>query len=114
MPRIGERGLVLAGGACLGLGYLGLALAPGAGLAALSVAVLGMGLYMPHNTLQVHATQMAPEARGAAVALFAFCLFTGQSAGVWLGARVVDAAGTLPVFGAAAAGSPLSAARVRR
>ena len=53
---------------------------------------------MLHNTLQVHATQMAPEARGGALALFACSLFTGQSAGVWLASHVVDAAGARPVF----------------
>ena len=64
---------------------------------------------MMHNTLQLHATQMAPESRGAALALFAFCLFTGQSAGVGLSSLVVDARGTVPVFLAAGAGLALLA-----
>jgi YNFM family putative membrane transporter len=59
---------------------------------------------MFHNTLQVNATQMAPEARGGAVALFAFCLFTGQSAGVWVSARVVDQWGTRPLYAACSVG----------
>jgi predicted MFS family arabinose efflux permease len=59
---------------------------------------------MLHNTLQVHATQMAPEARGGALALFACSLFTGQSVGVWLASHVVDAAGVRPVFAVAALG----------
>jgi predicted MFS family arabinose efflux permease len=114
VPRLGERGLVLAGGICIGIGYIGLALAPGPGIAVASLVSLGAGLYMLHNTLQVHATQMAPESRGAAVALFAFCLFGGQSAGVWLAAHVVDAAGTRPVFAIAAVGLPLLALDFRR
>ncbi len=69
---------------------------------------------MLHNTLQVHATQMAPEARGGALALFACCLFTGQSAGVWLASHVIDATGALPVFLVAAAGLPLLALDFRR
>ena len=78
------------------------------------VVALGMGLYMMHNTLQMHATQMAPEARGGALALFATCLFTGQSAGVWLASHAVDAVGTAPVFlvgggRAAAAGAGIPA-----
>ena len=64
--------------------------------------LLGVGLYMLHNTLQLHATQMAPESRGAAVALFAFFLFTGQSTGVWLASNAVDSVGTRSVFSAAA------------
>jgi YNFM family putative membrane transporter len=61
-------------------------------------------VYMLHNTLQVHATQMAPEARGGALALFAGSLFTGQAVGVWLASRVVDAAGAPPVYLVAALG----------
>jgi len=114
VPALGERGLVAAGGTILALGYVGLIVAPAAALVAPSLVAVGIGLYMLHNTLQVHATQMAPEARGAAVALFAFCLFTGQSAGIWLASRVVDAWGVLPVFGAAALGLLLLALDFRR
>jgi predicted MFS family arabinose efflux permease len=114
VPRLGERGLVLAGGICIGIGYIGLALAPGPGVAVASLVALGAGLYMLHNTLQVHATQMAPESRGAAVALFAFCLFTGQSTGIWLASQLVDAVGTRPVFAIAAIGLPLLALEFRR
>jgi predicted MFS family arabinose efflux permease len=66
-----------------------------------------VGFYMLHNTLQVNATRMAPAARGSAVSLFALCLFTGQSAGVWLSGKVVDAYGTAPVFIAVALGLAL-------
>jgi predicted MFS family arabinose efflux permease len=114
LPWLGERGVVLAGGLLLGAGYLGLALAPAAAIAVPCVMALGTGLYMLHNTLQVHATQMAPEARGGSLALFAFCLFTGQSSGVWLAAHAVDAAGTLPAFLFSAAGLPLLALDFRR
>ena len=114
VPRLGERGLVLAGGLFIGAGYLGLALSPAPAYAVFSLMALGAGLYMLHNTLQVHATQMAPESRGAAVALFAFFLFSGQSTGVWLAAHVVDAVGTRPVFIAAALGLPVLAFEFRR
>lgn len=113
VPALGERGLVLAGGMFLGTAYLGLALASSVLLAAACVVALGAGLYLLHNTLQVHATQMAPEARGAALALFAFCLFTGQAAGVWLASRAVDAAGTPVVFLAAGSGLALLALAYR-
>ena len=69
---------------------------------------------MLHNTLQVNATQMAPEARGAAVSLFAFCLFTSQSAGIAVVGRVIDAAGIWPAYLAAAIGLPLLALEFRR
>jgi MFS transporter, YNFM family, putative membrane transport protein len=57
---------------------------------------------MLHNTLQTHATQMAPQARGTAVALFAVALFFGQSAGVLLAARVIETAGPAWLFAIAA------------
>lgn len=114
LPRIGQRGLVLAGGLCMSAGYVGLVVAPGFAFAVPCVVVLGVGLYMMHNTLQMLATQMAPEARGGALALFATCLFTGQSAGVWLASHAVDEAGTAPVFAVAAIGLPLLALEFRR
>jgi predicted MFS family arabinose efflux permease len=42
----------------------------------------GFGFYMFHNTLQTKATEMAPQARGTAIAVFAFSLFMGQAGGV--------------------------------
>ena len=53
---------------------------------------------MLHNTLQTHATQMAPEARGLAVSTFASCFFIGQGLGAWLGGLVVDGAGPAALF----------------
>ena len=109
VPRLGERGLVIGGGLLLCVGLPGFAAAPGPFWAVPCLVAQGMGLYMLHNTLQLHATQMAPDSRGAALALFAFCLFTGQSTGVWLASLMVDARGTLPVFLAAGAGLALLA-----
>jgi predicted MFS family arabinose efflux permease len=43
--------------------------------------VLGFGFMMLHNTLQTIATELAPEARGSAIALFAFSFFVGQGLG---------------------------------
>jgi len=114
VPRLGERGLVLGGGVFIGAGFVVLALAPAALWAIPCVVALGLGVYMLHNTLQVHATQMAPEARGGALALFACSLFTGQSAGVWLASHAVDAAGARPVFLVAALGLFVLALDFRR
>jgi predicted MFS family arabinose efflux permease len=36
---------------------------------------------MLHNSIQVRVTEVAPQARGSAVALHAFCFFLGQSLG---------------------------------
>jgi predicted MFS family arabinose efflux permease len=52
---------------------------------------------------------MAPEARGLGVSLFALCLFTGQSAGVAIGAPIVDGFGVRPVYAGAAIALPMIA-----
>ncbi|HTS55427.1 MAG TPA: MFS transporter, partial [Burkholderiales bacterium] len=80
--RLGQRGLVAGGGVLLLVCFFALALAPGWPTCAAAIATLGLAFYMLHNTLQTRATEMAPEARGAAVSAFAFCLFIGQTLGV--------------------------------
>ncbi len=104
VPRLGERGLVIGGGLLMCVGLPGFVAAPGPLWAIPCLVAQGMGLMMMHNTLQLHGTQMSPDSRGAAMALFAFSLFGGQAAGVWLASLVVDARGTVPVFLAAGAG----------
>ena len=99
----GERRMVLTGGVLTGGGLLAFWLSPW-GLAAAPVTlVLGFGAYLLHNTLHTHATQMAPEVRGTAVALFAFCLFAGQAIGVSAAGAVLDRFGFAPVLGVPAA-----------
>jgi len=66
--------------------------------------VAGCGFYTLHNVLQVNATQMAPEARGTAVSLFACCLFFGQSLGISAAAWTVDHLATTVVFATASGG----------
>lgn len=111
--RLGELGMVTAGGAALALGYAGLGLSGSLILSTLSIAAVGAGFYMFHTTVQIHITQVAPEERGSAVALFATFLFLGQASGVWLAGRVVDAAGATPVFLCAALGLAALAAAFR-
>ncbi len=106
---LGERGLVLWGGTGLGLSFALLAMAPNAITAFAAIVLSGITFYMLHNTLQTHGTQMAPEARGSALALFALCLFVGQAIGVPVAAPVVDRYGAVPIFWFAAAFLPLLA-----
>lgn len=102
VSRLGESGLALAGGVLMAGGFALLAAAPRSGV--IACVLLGLGYHMLHNTLQTHATQMTPSVRGTGVALFAMCLFMGQSLGVTLAARLVLGAGFVPVFAGAAAG----------
>ena len=114
VTRLGERGLALVGGFTIGAAFLGLIIVGSVAWVLPCLLAVGAGLYMFHNTLQVNATQMAPDSRGAAVALFALSLFTGQSIGVWIGGLVVDAAGTASLFAISAIGLPLLALDFRR
>ena len=87
--NLGERGLSMAGGILLAIGLTVIIILP-LSVIPLGMFILGLGLYMLHNTLQTNATQMAPEARGLAVSTFANSLFLGQAAGVFSGGLVVD------------------------
>ncbi len=114
LARFGERGLVVLGGTVIASAYTLLAVAPSIAFAVPAMVLLGLGFYMFHNTLQTNATQMAPEARGLAVSLFAFSLFIGQSIGVALAAPFVDHFGAPPIYLAAAVLMPLTALWFRR
>jgi predicted MFS family arabinose efflux permease len=98
VDRLGQVGLVIGGGAMLTLSYLALAAAPVWWIAIAAVAVIGLGFHMVHNTLQVNATQMAPQARATALGVFSSALYLGQSAGVAAAAPLVDRYGAAPVF----------------
>ncbi|MBO1079901.1 MFS transporter [Roseomonas haemaphysalidis] len=67
------------------LAALGLAVIAAAGgwlaAGAAGALLLGLGFFMLHNSIQVRVTEVAPQARGSAVALHAFCFFMGQSLG---------------------------------
>jgi predicted MFS family arabinose efflux permease len=110
IARLGEIGLVGCGGAGMGVALLAVAFAPAWGWAVAGSLLLGLAFYMTHNTLQVHATQMAPERRGAAMSAFAACFFFGQSAGVSLGGVVVGELGIPPLLAAGALGLMIVAA----
>jgi predicted MFS family arabinose efflux permease len=98
----GERRMVLAGGVLMGIAFLGLWLLPWWLAAGPLALLLGFGTYLYHNTLQTNATQMAPAARGTAVALFAFCLFAGQALGVSVSGYALDRIGFAPLLTAPA------------
>ena len=121
--RLGEAGLARGGGVLMFVGIALVALGPVSMPTALfaipGLFAMGLGFYMLHNTLQINATQMAPDSRGTAVALFASSFFLGQSTGVALAGLAVERVGTTPVLLAGAGvllavGSVFSVLRARR
>ncbi|HZL30790.1 MAG TPA: MFS transporter [Pseudolabrys sp.] len=95
---LGQSGLSFAGGAMLAVAYVTLAFEPHYWIAPLAIAATGLGFYMLHNTLQTNATQMTPEARGTAVAIFSSALYLGQTAGVAASGVAFDRFTAVPVF----------------
>lgn len=92
--RLGEYGLARWGGwgLALALGVVGLS--PWWALAPVAMLMGGFAFFMLHNTLQTHATQMAPQARGLGVSLFASGLFVGQALGVLIATQLIAVMGS--------------------
>jgi MFS transporter, YNFM family, putative membrane transport protein len=104
--RLGQIGLAVIGGFIITAAYVELAVTPVWWLAPVATLAIGLGFYMLHNTLQTNATQMTPQARGTAVAIFSSAIFVGQTAGVATGAIVIDHWGAVPLFLGTAATIP--------
>jgi predicted MFS family arabinose efflux permease len=114
IARLGERGLLAAGGATVCAGFVVLAaFARGPAdattwlVALAGCGLAGFGFYMLHNTMQTLATQLAPQARATAVGLFAVAIFAGQSIGVATVARIGPTLGFATTF--VACGAALAA-----
>jgi predicted MFS family arabinose efflux permease len=94
IKRLGEQGMALVGGGSMGGALLLVGLSPWWQLSPLAMLIGGFGFFMLHNTLQAHATQLAPQARGLGVSLFATSLFLGQSIGVMLAGQSIERLGS--------------------
>jgi predicted MFS family arabinose efflux permease len=114
VARLGEQGLVGAGGAILAVALAGLAAAPAWWVVALLQVPTGMAFYMFHGVLQARATEALPESRATAVSAFAMALFLGQSLGALAFGAVLHAAGYAAVFILAAVATAGLAAWVAR
>jgi predicted MFS family arabinose efflux permease len=79
--RIGQNRMVMLGGMLCVVAFPGFAFAPVAWMFIASGLFLGVGMYMVHNSIQTRVTEVAPQARGSAVALHAFHFFVGQTIG---------------------------------
>ncbi|HSH83453.1 MAG TPA: MFS transporter, partial [Herpetosiphonaceae bacterium] len=97
--RLGERGMLLAGGSLMAVSYLVAGLRPMPLFFPLAMLMAGTGFPIAHSTLQARATEIVPDMRGTAVALFAFSLFLGGGLGTWIAGMGIDRWGfgvTLP------------------
>jgi predicted MFS family arabinose efflux permease len=104
LVRLRGSGLCRMGGGLIALSMVVLLVQTTWQPAILAALMAGLGYYMLHNTLQTQATQLAPAARGAALAWFATGLWLGQGIGVTIAAAVTERFGFPAFFTATAIG----------
>ena len=93
---LGQRGLVAWGGAICCACYALTVLTPVWVIAVPSTVALGFSFYMLQNTMQAKASEMAPDARGAGVSIYAAIWSLGQAAGVAIAGIAVGIVGYAP------------------
>ncbi|MBR3194266.1 MAG: MFS transporter [Bosea sp.] len=104
VERLGPARMTVMGGIVMGLAFALFSLAFLPWWSAIAIFTLnGFGFFLMHGTFQAQATELAPTARGSAVALFACALFCGHALGpVLMGAalHLFGTSGAILVFAA--------------
>lgn len=77
--RLGIDNMMRIGGVLAGIGLALMALKANWGLDVAFFTIVGFGFFMIHNSLQSRVAELAPLARGSAVALHYFSFFMGQA-----------------------------------
>jgi MFS transporter, DHA1 family, inner membrane transport protein len=95
---INQQKMMIIGGLSVGICYITVAIPMRWELVAGIFVVMGLSFMLLHNTLQTFATELAPSARGSAVATFAAILFFGQSMGPLLGGAILHTGGYGALF----------------
>jgi predicted MFS family arabinose efflux permease len=99
----GERTMMRLGGLAMGFCLLIIASRVPWPFEFANFVLLGLGFYMLHAVIQIYASELAPAARGSAMALHSFFFFLGQAAGpIIYGIGLRSSIGIRPimVFGA--------------
>lgn len=81
LPRLGVKGMMIAGATLVGLQLAAIAFGPSWKIQAISLLFMGWGFYMIHGCLQVFASELSVEARATALSLHSFFFFMGQTVG---------------------------------
>jgi len=112
-----ERGVMLTGGTLMGLGLMVVALRLPWPLQFLNFVVLGVGFYLLHGVIQIYASELAPQARGSAMAMHSTFFFFGNALGpviYGLALSTLGLAATVIPFGAILIGVGIVCARTLR
>ncbi|MDO8875978.1 MAG: MFS transporter [Pseudolabrys sp.] len=81
LPWAGETLLMRAGGIIMGACLIVISLRLPWQVEFVNFLVLGFGFYFLHAVIQIYASELAPAARGTALALHSFFFFLGHAAG---------------------------------
>lgn len=81
LPRLGVKGMMIAGASLVALQLAALALGPGWKVQFAIMLLMGWGFYMIHGCLQVFASELSVDARATAMSLHSFFFFMGQTVG---------------------------------
>ena len=103
LPRLGVKGMMIAGGGIVALQLALLAFGPGWKLQFLSLLAMGWGFYMIHGCLQVFASELSIGARATAMSLHSFFFFMGQTVGPLAYGLGLQHGGKVPTMLASAA-----------
>ena len=104
---LGERRIVVVGGVLGFLCFAAIVVANDWRYAVPCTFGLGLAFYLIHNTIQTKASEIAPDARGSASALYASSWALGQASGVAALGVLVALVGYAPAILAAAVGFAL-------
>lgn len=94
--RLLPRQLMRLGAGIAAAGLLTVGFTPPWPVQAAALGALGFGFYMLHNCIQVQMLELAPAARGSAVALHASSFFMGQALGPVIFGLALPLVGALP------------------
>ncbi|KQZ01025.1 hypothetical protein ASD45_09250 [Pseudolabrys sp. Root1462] len=94
----GENWMMRIGGLLMGLTVGFIALRAPWQADVVDFAILGLGFYMLHGVIQIYASELAPAARGSAMALHSFFYFLGQAAGPAIYTFGFGVAGVTPML----------------
>ena len=79
--RFNDRQLMVIGASCAAVAFVLIALNPVWYVLAGVFVVLGIGFYMLHTCIQLHATELTQTARGTALSMHSCAFFSGQALG---------------------------------
>ncbi len=98
LAHIGERRLMLSGGAVMAFCLTAIALRLSWPLDFAIFILAGFGFYLLHGCIQVYASELAPAARGSAMALHSAFFFFGHAAGPVIYGAGLASVGLVPVL----------------